>query len=127
MLHAALSLALLLSAPPEPKRTGHPDVGKDDSPDACVTCHTEATPEVVKQWEAGAHGLALVKCFVCHGTVGTDFTLAPGTQRCGACHPAEFAYVAPARRGEPKPKACFDCHSPHTLGADGKRNPHLAR
>jgi hypothetical protein len=125
MLHAALSLALLLSAPTEAKRAGHPDVGEVGSPDACLACHAEATPEVVKQWEAGPHGLVLVKCFVCHGSVGKDFTVAPGIRRCEGCHPAEFASVAAARGAGPK--VCFDCHSPHELGAQGKQNPHPAR
>lgn len=125
MPHAALLLALLLSATPAAKRTGHPDVGETGSPDACLACHAEATPQVVKQWEEGRHGLGLVKCFVCHGSVGKDFTRAPGIGRCEGCHPAEFASLAAARRAGPK--ACFDCHSPHALGAQGKESPHRPR
>lgn len=124
MLHVALSLALLLSAAPGPRRAAHPDVGQDNAPDACLECHAEATPQVVKQWEAGKHGLALVKCFACHGTVGKDFTVAPPASRCEGCHPAEFATVRAARGAGPK--ACFACHAPHDLGARGKQDPHRA-
>ena len=124
MLHAALSLALLLAAPP-PKPAAHPDVDVENGPDACRSCHGEATPEVVKEWEAGPHGLMLVKCFVCHGSVGKDFTAAPRAQRCLGCHAEKLAAVAPARKVGPK--ACFACHAPHGLRAEGRQNPHAAR
>jgi len=69
MLHAVISLALLVSAAPQKAtQAAHPDVGADNGPDACRTCHADQTPDVVKQWESGPHGLMLVKCFVCHGS-----------------------------------------------------------
>jgi hypothetical protein len=124
MLHALLAFALLLPAAPEKaRRAGHPDVGAGNDADACQSCHAEATPEVVKRWEGGKHGLVLVKCFVCHGSAGKDFTARPGNRRCEGCHPAALAAVAPARKGGAK--TCSDCHVPHSLAArEGARNPH---
>ncbi len=125
MLHAALSLAVLLCAAPAPKRTGHPAVEAHGPPDACVTCHAERTPDVVKQWDAGPHGAALVKCYACHGSTGEDFVRAPRARRCEGCHPAEYASVGVARGASAS--VCFGCHSPHALGAAGRQNPHAGR
>jgi hypothetical protein len=122
-----LSLALLLAgaAPPTEQR-GHPDAGPNPSADACETCHRQATPEVFREWEGGPHGLVLVKCFVCHGSTGKDFTAAPDTRRCQGCHPAEAAaaVAAHAATGAPAQSGCFSCHAPHTLAAAGRPNPH---
>ena len=120
----SMSLLLVAAAPVKPGR-GHPDAGPSPAADACETCHRDATPAVVRDWEGGPHGLLLVKCFVCHGSTGTDFTAAPSAQRCQGCHPAEAAAVGAAKTASAKGRArCFDCHSAHGLAAPGKPNPH---
>ena len=122
-------LALLLSSPAFAAPKAHPDVGTDFAPDACINCHTDETPDIVKQWESGQHGLVLVKCFVCHGSTGKDFAERPKAARCQGCHAAEVASVAPAKKGaKAKPADCFSCHAPHALAArEGATSPHAAR
>jgi hypothetical protein len=80
---------------------GHPEMGNQD----CLTCHQAATPKVVQEWLASAHGLALVQCGVCHGDEG-DFQAAPGQNRCIGCHSSEVATVDSGR-------TCSSCHSAH--------------
>jgi hypothetical protein len=125
MLRSALLLPLLpllLAAAPPKKGAGHPEVGPNDAPDACETCHANATPAAVRAWEGSTHGLLLVKCVACHGSAGADFAKAPGPSRCQGCHAEQVASVAPAK-GK-KGSACFSCHVPHTLLAEGRPNPH---
>lgn len=64
--------------------------------DPCVACHTEETPELVQQWEAGKHSKTGVKCYVCHhaetadkGMEHHEFTVikAVDVQVCESCHP----------------------------------------
>jgi hypothetical protein len=120
-------LALLLAASPALAAGKHPGgAAPAGDPDACLSCHSEKTPEVVKQWEGGSHGLLLVKCFVCHGSTGKDFTARPtAVEPCRGCHPSEVASVTPAKG---KPQGCFACHAPHALSvADGKTTPHPAQ
>ena len=66
----------------------HPDV---DLNTPCDVCHTDITPIVVKQWYAGPHGENNVKCFVCHGSIGEDFTMKPDAMRCVGCHADQVA------------------------------------
>jgi hypothetical protein len=115
-------LPLLLAAPA--KQAGHPALGADRPPDACETCHAEATPAAVKAWEGGAHGLNLVKCVVCHGSTGKDFARAPAPRRCQSCHADQVASAAPAKGKQAPARGCFECHDPHALSAEGKPNPH---
>lgn len=116
-----LPLAALLLAPAATSAGGHPDVGTPTDPDACLSCHAEATPEVVREWEGGSHGLVLVKCFVCHGSTGKDFAREPALERCRGCHAEEVASVS--RKG--KAQRCFACHAPHALATkDGAKRPH---
>ncbi len=97
----------------------HPEVDADLQ--TCAGCHAQATPEVAAQWQASRHGLALVRCFVCHGSTGADFRARPEPVACAACHPAQGA---PADAGG-APARCFDCHPPHALAAKGT-SPHPA-
>ena len=75
-----------------------------------------ATPAVFQQWRQGAHGLNLVKCFVCHGSTGSDFRLRPVADRCVGCHADQ---VSTMREPSMKGKDCFTCHAAHAL------NPHV--
>jgi formate-dependent nitrite reductase cytochrome c552 subunit len=120
-----LTLAALLASPAAAAAAGHPVVDAPADPDACLSCHGEATPAIVKEWEDGEHGLMLVKCFVCHGSTGKDFMRRAAAGRCAACHPDAAASVTP-----PKGKAqdCFACHAPHGLDVrGGQSNPHTSR
>jgi hypothetical protein len=133
MQRTALVAVLLLAASQGlADDKAHPDVGTDAAPDACVTCHAEQTPEIVREWESGKHGLVLVKCFVCHGSTGRDFAEHPKAARCEGCHAAEVASAAalPAKASgkAAKTAGCFSCHAPHTLAArEGATSPHGAR
>jgi hypothetical protein len=130
VLLAAPFAVLLLAAAPAKKgkaAAGHPDVGPNAAPDACETCHAEATPAVHREWKENEHGLNLVLCFVCHGSTGKDFVRLAAPARCEGCHPAEVASVAPAKGKKAAARGCFECHAPHALSAEGKENPHGAR
>ncbi len=78
----------------------------------CVECHAEPgmTPLVVEEWYASKHGKFLVKCNVCHGSIGEDFTSTPPIERCVGCHSEQVDSM-----GEPimKDKTCFSCHTKH--------------
>jgi hypothetical protein len=100
---------------------GHTGGPPDASAQGCESCHAQATPAVVAAWEGGAHGLNLVRCFVCHGSRGDDFTRSAAAQRCDGCHGDAVASVT-APGG--KTQSCFECHAPHTLAAQGRPNPH---
>ncbi len=116
----AVSLAVLFLSSPAwgaGKTRPHPDTGGDQD---CTGCHESSSPAVVKAWTASPHGVALVKCLVCHGSTGKDFTRRPVADRCRGCHGAE---VDSARALAGKGVGCFTCHDPHALSA----RPHAAR
>ena len=126
MSSLALLASLLLAGAHGKPAAAHPDVGENPSPDACESCHLDATPEVESAWEEGRHGLLLVRCVVCHGSTGKDFVRTPAPGRCAGCHAAEVASLAPAKGAKRKgpPPSCFACHDPHRLTAAGKESPH---
>ena len=62
MFSVSLLASILLAGAPVKHAAAHPDVGPSPSPDACETCHAEATPAVASAWEEGRHGLLLVLC-----------------------------------------------------------------
>jgi hypothetical protein len=124
-----LSLAVLvcvalpaLAAPRAAKRPFHPDVTASLATQDCAGCHADASPEVARAWDASPHGVAQVKCFVCHGSTGEDFTRSPPPARCQGCHAAQVTSIVPAKGEGP---TCFSCHHPHTLRAEAPQNPHL--
>lgn len=101
--------------------SSHKQVVSDDGA-SCQSCHRESHPEIVAAWSAGAHGLNLVECFVCHGAREAHFIKAPGAQRCDGCH---TQYVASVTAPSGETTACFTCHDPHRLETEGKTNPHV--
>lgn len=112
---AAVSLVLCAALPAlagVARPRAHLDVKGEQE---CATCHRGDTPEAFKAWEDSKHGLALVKCVVCHGSTGKDFRPRPDTSACRSCHAA--AVEALAKRPV---KDCFACHAPHSLSP----NPH---
>jgi len=110
---AAAPPALAASKAPPPR--AHPDVAGEQE---CATCHRGQTPAAFAAWEASPHGLALVKCVVCHGSTGKDFRAKPAAApaTCGACHAAQVESVA-----KRPVKDCFACHAPHSLSAHPHR------
>ena len=109
---AVLAAAVSLAAPPrKEKKAVHPEVGAAET---CDGCHAEMTPEVVREWNMGKHGLYGVKCFICHGSTGKDFVRRAPKERCIACH-AEM--VASMTRPKLAGKDCFSCHEPHPLSS----------
>jgi len=99
----------------------HPEV--DTGLETCASCHAQATPEVAAQWKGGRHGMALVECFICHGSTGQDFRARPGPAGCQGCHPVQVSSVT--RDG--RTQGCFQCHPPHGLRTQGKTSPHPPR
>ena len=119
-----LPIVAISAASPAPAarlRARHPDVTAERAVQDCHECHRRSTPAVVAEWERSPHGVALVKCLVCHRSTGQDFTRAPTPDRCLGCHAAEVASVT---RGRGQPASCFTCHAPHALTAPGTKRPH---
>ncbi len=109
-------------APASRASVAHPQV--DASSQSCAGCHADATPQIAKEWEAGRHGLSLVRCYVCHGSTGADFRARPDTAGCRSCHSLQAMGGPGAVAGAEPRSDCFTCHAPHALSAKGKTNPH---
>jgi len=92
----------------------HPEVDGAVTADACDVCHREVTPEVYSEWYESQHGMMNVKCFVCHGSTGDDFTVQPTADRCVGCHGDQVETMATPFM---KDKGCFTCHPAHALMA----------
>lgn len=90
----------------------HPEVEGAVTADACDVCHKEVTPEVYKDWYSSDHGMMNVKCFVCHGSTGDDFSTKPGADRCVACHADHVESMGAPFMDD---KSCFTCHPAHAL------------
>lgn len=105
----ALAAALPALAAAAPRARTHRDTkGEQD----CASCHRTEKGEAFAAWEGSPHGLALVKCPVCHGSTGKEFRARPDTSACRGCHAAQVESIA-AR----PVKDCFACHAPHSLSA----------
>ena len=87
----------------------HPELSEQEMYISCSDCHKEATPEIEKQWYDSSHGIAMVKCYQCHGTFET-FKVTPAKTDCAVCHADQLEKC-------PKDKACWDCHVPHVFKA----------
>lgn len=111
----ALLVAAALPSGASAAARGRPHVPTKGEQD-CAACHRTGTPAAFAEWEGSPHGLALVKCVVCHGSTGADFKARPVAAGCGACHAAQATSVA--RRGV---SDCFACHAPHSLSAHPHR------
>ncbi len=93
----------------------HPQLSAQEMLLDCADCHREATPAVVKEWFDSLHGIAMVKCYQCHGTF-EDFAVTPARATCGACHADMLRKCA-------QDKPCWECHVPHAFKvkkSDGK-------
>ena len=87
----------------------HPELSEQEMYIACSDCHKETTPEIEKQWYDSTHGIAMIKCYQCHGTYET-FKVTPTKADCAVCHADQLEKCA-------KDKACWDCHVPHVFKA----------
>lgn len=110
MLLAALGLMLfsVSAAMAGKEKAGHPQLSEQEQLMDCADCHKSATPEVEKEWFDSVHGLAMVKCYQCHGTFG-EFAVTPTREDCATCHADMLAK-------EPN-TPCWDCHVPHSFKA----------
>jgi len=88
-------------------KSAHPQLSEQEMLMDCADCHREATPEIEKEWFGSVHGIAMVKCYQCHGTF-EDFTVTPARATCGSCH-------ADMLEKCPQDKPCWECHVPHTF------------
>jgi len=89
------------------EKVQHPELSEQEKLVACADCHRESTPEVEKEWYDSVHGIAMVKCYQCHGTFET-FRVTPPKADCATCHTDML-------RKCPKEKECWECHVPHTF------------
>lgn len=89
------------------KPVQHPKLSEQEKYIACDQCHAESTPELHKQWFDSRHGMAMVKCYQCHGTFET-FRVTPTRQDCAACHENMMQKC-------PQDKSCWQCHVPHSF------------
>lgn len=85
----------------------HPELSEQEMLIACADCHKDVTPEIEKEWYDSLHGIAMVKCYECHGTFG-NFSVTPTRQTCGTCH-------ADMLKKCPQDKPCWECHVPHSF------------
>ncbi|MFV0349113.1 MAG: hypothetical protein ACK5JO_11040 [Halodesulfovibrio sp.] len=80
----------------------------------CYGCHAKATPKVAQNWYESKHGVALVKCFVCHGQPdgkgAVVFAAVPDVDTiCRRCHDPAI------RRMEAKFGQGLDCNACHPM------------
>ncbi|WP_163340441.1 cytochrome c3 family protein [Desulfopila sp. IMCC35008] len=105
-----LLAALIIAVPPvtgKSEADPHPELTEQEMLMDCAECHKEATPEVEKEWFDSVHGIAMVKCYQCHGTFET-FRLTPTKQDCATCHTNMLDKC-------PQEKPCWECHVPHSF------------
>ncbi len=86
----------------------HPKLSEQEMLIGCSDCHREATPEIEKEWYNSVHGIAMVKCYQCHGTYET-FTVTPTEQNCATCH------TNMTEKKHSEGKVCWECHVPHSF------------
>jgi hypothetical protein len=110
-LLAASGVAFAAAAKKTPAKPapGHPPLSAQEMLVDCAECHKAATPEIEKEWYDSKHGLAMVKCYQCHGSF-ENFVVTPSPGACAACHADRLAKC-------PQNKACWQCHIPHTFAA----------
>lgn len=103
---------LILSVPPvtgKMEKITHPELSEQEMLMACSDCHRETTPEIEKEWFDSVHGIAMVKCYQCHGTFET-FKVTPTKEDCATCHLDMLDKC-------PQDKPCWECHVPHSFKA----------
>lgn len=112
LILAALAL-LIFSVPPvtgQNEKDTHPELSEQEMYIACADCHRENTPDIEKEWFDSVHGIAMVKCYQCHGTFET-FKVTPTKADCATCHADMLEKCS-------QEKACWECHVPHSFKAE---------
>ena len=94
---------------PAKSAPAHPKLSAAEMLVDCAECHQDATQKVVKEWNDSTHGLAMVKCYQCHGE-SKKIVLTPPLATCAACHAGQMNKC-------PQDKACWQCHLPHSFTA----------
>lgn len=87
---------------------GHPPLSEQDQLVACADCHRKATPEIAREWFDSSHGVAMVKCYQCHGTF-EGLRTTPSLDACAICHSGQFEHAGG--------KKCWECHPSHGFKA----------
>lgn len=86
----------------------HPELDEQEKFIACADCHRDVTPDLEEEWYESVHGIAMVKCYQCHGTFET-FKVSPGESNCATCHADQIGKkIAQGQK-------CWECHVPHTF------------
>ena len=113
LLLAVLAALIFLVQPVtgQNNKDSHPELSEQEMLIACVDCHRENTPDIEKEWYDSVHGIAMVKCYQCHGTFET-FQVSPTKEDCATCHKDMLG-----KEGA-KDKACWECHVPHSFKAE---------
>lgn len=88
----------------------HPELDEQDMYIACSDCHRENTPDLEKEWFDSVHGIAMIKCYQCHGTFET-FKVTPSKEDCATCHTDMLEKCD-------QNKPCWECHVPHSFKAE---------
>lgn len=106
-----LALLLIALTPgvvwPKSEKQYHPELSEQEKYIDCAQCHAENTPQLHQEWFASRHGVAMVKCYQCHGTFET-FHVTPTRQDCAVCHENMLQKC-------PQDKPCWQCHIPHSF------------
>jgi hypothetical protein len=84
----------------------HPQISDGQE---CSDCHQQEAA----RWTASPHGVNLVKCLVCHGSIEENFMAKPPVSRCEGCHGRQLEQLK--FDSFMKGKSCFTCHPPHAL------------
>lgn len=110
----AILAILIFSVPPvtgQNEKEAHPELSEQEMLIACADCHRESTPEIEKEWFDSVHGIAMVKCYQCHGTFET-FKITPAKADCATCH------LDMLDKEGAQDKPCWECHVPHSFKAE---------
>ncbi len=86
-----------------------------DSAADCYECHKKATPRIAQNWLESKHGVALMKCFVCHGQTdgkgSVPWAVVPDVRTvCRKCHEPAMKRMEKNFGMEPD---CYKCHPFH--------------
>ena len=107
LLASGVSFGAAGKKTPTKSASSHPALSAQEMFIDCADCHKEATPEIEKEWYNSKHGLAMVKCYQCHGSF-ENFAVTPSRDACAACHVDQLTKC-------PRDKTCWQCHIPHTF------------
>ena len=100
-------IAFIGYAAPAAAEIQHPELSEQEMYVPCSQCHKESSPEIYTQWYESSHGIAMVKCYQCHGTFET-FKVIPSREDCAVCHEKMMNKCS-------QDKDCWQCHIAHVF------------